>query len=72
MALSGPGLSALIKSNLQARGFVNTQGNDLQNFCDDLAFAIVSHITTNAVILPTLLVAPGGSGGPVTGTGKIT
>lgn len=40
-------------------------------FCTALASAIVAHITTNAVVVPALLVAPPG-GGPVTGTGTVT
>jgi len=36
-----------------------------------IASAVVAEITTNAVVLPALLVAPPG-GGPVTGTGTVT
>lgn len=36
-----------------------------------IASAVVTHITGNAVVTPTLLVAPP-SGGPVTGTGAVT
>jgi hypothetical protein len=41
--------------------------------CDAIAQAVISHITANAVVLPTLLIAPGGmTPAPVTGTGTIT
>lgn len=40
---------------------------------EGIATAVVAHITTNAVVNPTLLVWPGGlSPAPVTGTGTIT
>lgn len=37
-----------------------------------IATALVNHITTNAVVLPTGTPPMSNSGGPVTGTGKIT
>lgn len=64
------GLSAAIKSNLTSRGWIRAGSTELQQFCDDLAGAIVAYIQANASVLPTLLVAPSG-GGPVTGTGTI-
>jgi hypothetical protein len=74
MPMSSAGLSAAIKATLTARGWFNgnaTSQAEMQAFCDDLANAIVPYIQTNATVLPTLLVAPGG-GGPVTGTGTVT
>jgi len=43
----------------------------LTAMCDEIAGAVVAHITSAAVVLPALLVAPPG-GGPVTGTGVVT
>lgn len=41
--------------------------------CNALAATMVAHITANAVVNPTgLLAPPGTAGGPVTGTGTIT
>lgn len=71
MSLSASGLSSAIKTNLTARNWFNGSAAAAQQFCDDLAGAIVAHITANAVVVPTALVAPNG-GGPVTGTGTIT
>lgn len=39
--------------------------------CYAIATAVVAEIVANAVVNPTLLVAPSG-GGPVTGTGTVT
>ena len=38
--------------------------------CFAIASAVVAEIVANAMVIPTLLVAPAG-GGPVTGTGKV-
>lgn len=44
----------------------------IDDFVEVLANATMTWITTNAVVVPTSLVAPPGSaGGPVTGTGTI-
>lgn len=41
--------------------------------CAGIAAAIITQFQTNAVVLPTLLIAPGGlSPAPVTGTGNVT
>lgn len=41
--------------------------------CNAIAAVVVAHITANAVVVPTALLAPPGTaGGPVTGTGTIT
>lgn len=72
MALSASGLSAALKAKLLANGATLAQDSSaLQALCDEIAAAVVEHVTANAVVIPTLLVAPSG-GGPVTGTGSIT
>lgn len=70
MALSAPVLSAAIRAKLVARSWAEDNAA-LTAFCDDIADAVVTHITTTAVVLPLLLVAPPG-GGPVVGTGTVT
>lgn len=62
------GLSKRIHDVHVNAGFVTSP--DVRAFCHALASAIVDEITTNATVLPTLLVAPTG-GGPVTGTGTV-
>lgn len=72
MALSAATLSAAMKTALLAdpgTGAVNNPA--LTKVCDAIAQAVVTHITTSAIVLPLLLVAPPG-GGPVTGTGVVT
>jgi len=71
MSLSASALSSAIKTNLTARAWFRGSAVEAQQFCDDLAGAIVAHITANALVIPTALVAPPG-GGAVTGTGTIT
>ena len=67
-ALCASGLSAAIHGAFTASGL---ETNDaLKSLCYALASAIVDEITTNATVLPTLLIAPTG-GGPVTGTGTV-
>lgn len=74
MALDGDILGAAIYNALNS--FNNKSPDDTgdvetarQNLCKALGAAIVEHITTKAVVLPTALAAPNG---PVTGTAKIT
>lgn len=69
MAMTQAGLSAAIKTNLSARGWVHANSAELQQFCDDLAGAIVSYITGNAVVLPGTFTA---GATPVTGAGIVT
>lgn len=65
-------LSDAIKSALLADGDSAAVDNAaLTALCDAIAGAVVAHIVANAVVLPTLLVAPP-LGGPVTGTGVIS
>jgi hypothetical protein len=69
MSLNASTLGALFKTAFTNNGAAdNAVTTALANA---LASAVVSHITSSAVVVPTLLVAPGG-GGPVTGTGTIT
>jgi hypothetical protein len=73
MSLSASVLSAAIKANRLAK---NPGGNvvdnaALQDDCDAIAAAVVAHITSAGVVIPTALEAPSG-GGPVTGVGSIT
>lgn len=74
MALNGNTLGVEIYNTLNS--FNNKPPDDTGdietarlNMCKALGAAIVAHITTNAIVLPTTLVAPNG---PVTGTAKIT
>ena len=67
-ALCTSGLAKRIHDVFVAYGF--TTSADVKAFCHALAGAVIDEITTNATVLPTLLVAPT-SGGPVTGTGKV-
>jgi hypothetical protein len=72
MPLNATTLATAIRSALLANpstGAVNNAA--LTATCTAIASAVVSHITSAAVVLPALLVAPPG-GGPVTGTGVIT
>lgn len=72
MALSSSVLSAAIRSAIIAKPAIQALDNPaLTDLCDAIAGAVVSHITSAAVVVPTALVAPSG-GGPVTGVGSIT
>jgi hypothetical protein len=70
--LSATTLATELKAALLANPATGAQNNDaLAAMCTAIATALVAHLTTNAVIVPALLVAPSG-GGPVTGTGVIS
>lgn len=72
MALSASRLATAIKTALTARSWV-VPGAELDAFCTDLATAIVTEITANAVVPALGLIAPPGTaGGPVTGSAVIT
>jgi hypothetical protein len=72
MPLNATRLATAIKSALLANGATQAQDNAaLQAMCTAIAGAVISEITTNATVVPALLVAPSG-GGPVTGTGVVT
>jgi len=72
MALNATTLGDAIKAALLADAETGAIDNAaLTKTCTAIASAVVSHITTSAVVLPALLVAPPG-GGPVTGTGVVT
>lgn len=66
--------AATLSTSLRAKVALRSWAVDdvaLTELCDDIAAAVVEHITSSAVVLPGLLVAPSG-GGPVTGTGTVT
>lgn len=72
MPLDATRLSAAIRSGLLGNADAAAVDNaGLTALCNEIAAAVVAEITTNAVVLPVLLVAPPG-GGPVTGTGGVT
>lgn len=71
MPLNAPRLSAAIRVGLLGNGASEATDNAaLTAMCDAIATAVIAEITTNAVVVPTVLVAPPG-GGPVTGTGSV-
>lgn len=76
MSLSSSRLASALTPDIKAAFLLAGAANIPQTdtFCESLANAIASkviaEITANAIVLPTLLVAPTG-GGPVTGTGEI-
>lgn len=77
MALSDAALKGLLKTEIQTvfanKGTPVSDEPLLEAVCLAIAKAVVSHITTDAVVLPTSLIAPPGTaGGPVTGTGKVS
>lgn len=51
MALSIPTLSGLIKSNIESLYGAADDDTKLQQFCDALATAIVTHIQTDAQVI---------------------
>ena len=63
-------LSSALRAKLVLRAWAPDNAA-LTELCDDIAAAVVEHITASAVVVPTALVAPSG-GGPVTGTGTVT
>lgn len=72
VALSASVLSAAMRAALLANVASKAQDNAaLTAMCDSIAQTVIAHFTTNAIVLPLLLVAPPG-GGPVTGTGVVT
>ena len=79
MALSKTALSSSLQTKIQAiSGISITQSAELVAFCDAIADAIVSHITTSAVVqisnLPGTVTSGAGAGGTTTssGTGSIS
>lgn len=69
MSLNAVRLGTAIKSAMIANGAVDNPATAAWSLA--IATAIVTEITGNASVVPTLLVAPTG-GGPVTGTGTVT
>jgi hypothetical protein len=69
MALDATVLAGLITTKLTAAAPISTPAEMAQA----IAEAVVEHITSAAVVVPTALIAPGGlSPAPVTGTGTVT
>lgn len=72
MPLDATTLANAMKTALLADAGTGAINNPaLDKTCLAIATAVVAHITSAAVVLPLLLVAPPG-GGPVTGTGTVT
>lgn len=72
MPLDATRLSAAIRSGLIGDVRTHAVDNDaLTALCDVIAAAVVTEVTTNAVVPALGLVAPGG-GGPVTGAAVVT
>ena len=70
MALDASTLSGLMKANIQAIPGINiTNEDELEDFTDALAAAVVTHITGAAVVLPGTFTT---AAGPVTGAGVVT
>lgn len=67
MAMTGAGLSAVLKANLEA-AFDVVDTARLQKFCDAAGNAIVDYIQANAQVEPGTFTAPSG-GGTITGLG---
>jgi ribose 5-phosphate isomerase RpiB len=73
MALSKSTLSALIKSKIEAKKGTADDQQQLIDFCDAIADAVVSHVTAAAVVTSTGIVTSGtGAGGAVTATGTVS
>lgn len=68
MPLSSSVLKGLIVSELQGQ-FDIVDASQLDKFAQAVADAIVTHITTSAVVLPGTF---SNAGGPVVGTGLVT
>jgi hypothetical protein len=74
MALNATTLASAIKAALLADPNTLAQNNaSLDAVCTAIAGAVVTHITTNAVVPALGLIAPPGTaGGPVTGSAVVT
>ena len=70
MALSPTVLAGLLKTNIEALPWVEVGDEPkLQDFCDAIAQAVVTHVTTSATVIGTATgVINGPSTAPVTGT----
>ena len=72
MPLNATVLAAAMRANLLADPTIQAiDGAPLTAMCSAIASAVVSHLTTVGVVVPTALIAPSG-GGPVTGVGTLT
>lgn len=73
MSLSVNGMADAISSAIHASYSSDHPARTIEEFSQVLAAAIVPYLVANTVVIPTLLLAPPGTGGgPVTGTGTIT
>lgn len=72
MPLSGSALGDMIVSAIEGVSVSPADGGDafLKAYWEAIGGAIVSHITANALVLPTALIS-GAPGSPVTGTGTV-
>lgn len=71
MSMTGSGLSAVIKSEMETQFGAPDDPSKLQKFCDAMGDAIVEYIQANAVVNVASVsgVTPGGSNsGPGSGT----
>ena len=71
MALNSVAAAAAVQAWINATPALAADPVNTHATFDGLVAAIFDQIVANAVVTPTLLVAPSG-GGPVTGTGTIT
>lgn len=72
MPLNATTLASEIKAAILAEPDAGAvDGAALEALSRAIASAVVTHVTVNALVLPTLMVAPP-TGGPVTGTGVVT
>lgn len=69
MAMTNAGLSAKIKTEIEAIYGAADSDQKLQDFCDALGKAIVEYVTANAVVA-TVVVTPDTING--TGTGGVS
>jgi hypothetical protein len=70
MALSASTLKTALKAALISTAGAQDNATT-EALAEAIATAVVDHITANASVLPTALIAPAG-GGPVTGTGTVS
>jgi formaldehyde-activating enzyme involved in methanogenesis len=70
--MNATALSATMRAAMLAVPAIGAvDGPALTALCNAIATTVVAHVTTFAVVTPTLMVAPTG-GGPVTGTGTVS
>ena len=73
MPLSPSVLSSLIETNLKSQfNYPGSNDADLKKMCDAIANAVVTHITSAAVVNVTVTTAGGPTAQAGTGVGNIT